>query len=64
MAGLINVVTKNIDCVPKLSLDFNISSWGELQTSIVYQLIDKERFKAFSMFDFIVYLKSKAYYVS
>ena len=47
MAGLINVLTKNIDCVPKLSLDFNISSWGELQTSIVYKLIDKERFKAF-----------------
>ena len=55
MAGLINVVTKNIDCVPKLSLDFNISSWGELQTSIVYQLIDKERFKAFSSIDVFNY---------
>ena len=55
MAGLINVVTKNIDCVPKLSLDFNISSWGELQTSIVYKLIDKERFKAFSSIDVFNY---------
>lgn len=55
MAGLINVVTKKIDCVPKLSLDFNISSWGELQTSIVYKLIDKERFKAFSSIDIFNY---------
>ena len=55
MAGLINVVTKNIDCVPKLSLDFNISSWGELQTSIVYKLINKQRFKAFSSIDIFNY---------
>lgn len=55
MAGLINVVTKNIDCVPKFSLDFNISSWGELQTSIVYKLIDKQRLKAFSSIDIFNY---------
>ena len=55
MAGLINVVTKNIDCVPKLFLDFNISSWGELQTSIVYKLINKQRFKAFSSIDIFNY---------
>ena len=55
MAGLINVVTKNIDCVPKLSLDFNISSWGELQTSIIYKLIDKQRIKAFSSIDIFNY---------
>ena len=55
MAGLINVVTKNIECVPKLSLDFNISSWGELQTSIIYKLIDKQRIKAFSSIDIFNY---------
>ena len=55
MAGLINVVTKNIDCVPKFSLDFNISSWGELQTSIVYKLIEKLRLKAFSSIDIFNY---------
>ena len=55
MAGLINVVTKNIDCVPKFSLDFSISSWGELQTSIVYKLIDKQRLKAFSSIDIFNY---------
>ena len=55
MAGLINVVTKNIDCIPNLSLDFNISSWGELQTSVIYKLIDREKLKAFSSLDIFNY---------
>jgi outer membrane receptor for ferrienterochelin and colicins len=55
MAGLINVVTKNVDCIPKLAVDFNISSWGESQTSFSFKYLDKKKFKAFSAVDVFYY---------
>ena len=55
MAGLINVVTKNINCIPRFSLDFNLSSWGELQTSLSFKFLDKEKFKAFTAIDVFKY---------
>ena len=55
MAGLINVVTKNINCIPRFSLDFNLSSWGELQTSVSFKFLDKEKFKAFTAIDVFKY---------
>ena len=55
MAGLINVVTKNVDCIPKLLFDFNFSSWGELQSSISFKVLDNERIKAFSAIDVFKY---------
>jgi len=55
MAGLINVVTKSIDCIPNLSYDFNISSWGEFQNSISFKTIDKSRIKAYTAIDAFSY---------
>ena len=55
MAGLINVVTKNADCIPKLIFDYNISSWGELQSSITFKVFDNKRIKAFSAIDIFRY---------
>ena len=48
MAGLINVVTKDVDCIPKLAFDFNLSSWGELQTSLSFKYLDNKKLKAFT----------------
>ena len=55
MAGLINVVTKNTDCIPKLMLDFNISSWGEFQNSLTIKFLDKKKWKAFAALDIFLY---------
>ena len=55
MAGLINVVTKNTDCIPKLMLDFNISSWGEFQNSLTIKFLNKKKWKAFTTLDILRY---------
>ncbi len=55
MAGLINVVTKSVECIPKIMLDFNISSWGEVQNSLTFKLIDKKRWKSFTALDIFLY---------
>lgn len=57
MAGLINVVTKSIDCLPKISYDFNISNWGEIQNSISFKIINNDRIKAFTTIDAFNYNK-------
>ena len=55
MAGLINVVTKDVNCIPKIALDLNLSSWGELQTSISFKYLDNYKLKAFSAIDILQY---------
>ena len=55
MAGLINVVTKSVECIPKLTVDINFSNWGELQTSLSLKFLDKKRWKAFSAIDVFRY---------
>ena len=55
MAGLINVVTKSVECIPKIMLDFNVSSWGEVQNSLTFKLIDKKRWKSFTALDIFLY---------
>ena len=55
MAGLINVVTKDVNCIPKIALDFNLSSWGELQTSLSLKYLDNKKLKAFSAIDIFQY---------
>ena len=51
MAGLINVVTKNINCIPKFGYEFSISSWGEIQNSISFKILDNKRIRAFTAID-------------
>ena len=51
MAGLINVVTKNVDCMPSFSYDFNLSSWGELQNTLSFKLLNTKRIKAYTSID-------------
>ena len=36
-------------------LDFNISSWGEVQNSLTFKLIDKKRWKSFTALDVFLY---------
>ena len=55
MAGLINVITKDVICLPKLSLDFMVSSWGEIQTSLLVKTINNKRIKSFLTFDVFDY---------
>ena len=55
MAGVINVVTKDVNCIPKIALDFNLSSWGELQTSLSLKYLDNKKLKAFSAIDIFQY---------
>ena len=55
MAGLINVVTKDVDCISKIALDLNLSSWGELQTSLSFKYLDNYKLKAFSAIDIFQY---------
>ena len=55
MAGLINVITKNVDCLPKVSIDFMASSWGEIQTSLLVKTINNKRIKSFLTFDIFDY---------
>ena len=59
MAGLINVVTKSIDCIPNISYDFNISSWGEFQNSLTFKTVDNSKFKAYTAIDVFNYNNPK-----
>ena len=54
MAGLINGYQK-YNCIPKLMLDFNISSWGIPQNSLTPTLLKK--WKAFAALDILRYNK-------
>ena len=51
MAGLINVITKNVSCIPDLSMSFNISSWNELQADVLFKSIDSKKLKAVTAID-------------
>ena len=55
MAGLINVVTKSVDCIPNISYDFNISSWGEFQNSFNFKILDTKNIKGYSSIDVFNY---------
>ena len=59
MAGLINVITKDVSCLPNLSIDFNISSWGEFQGSALFKMLNKKRVKSFTTFDVLKYANPK-----
>jgi outer membrane receptor for ferrienterochelin and colicins len=51
MAGLINVITKNVSCIPDLSMSLNISSWNELQADVLFKSIDSKKLKAVTAID-------------
>lgn len=55
MAGLINVITKDINCLPDLSFDLYTSSWGEVQTSILVKTVNNRRVKSFLTLDIFNY---------
>ena len=55
MAGLINVITKDVNCLPNLSIDFMASSWGEIQTSLLVKAMNNKRVKSFLTFDVFDY---------
>ena len=59
MAGLINVITKDVSCLPNLSIDFNISSWGEFQGSALFKMFNNKRVKSFTTFDVLKYTNPK-----
>ncbi len=51
MAGLINVITKSVSCIPDFSMSFNLSSWNELQADFLFKSIDSKKLKAVTAID-------------
>ena len=51
MAGLINVITKSVSCIPDFSMNLNLSSWNELQADFLFKSIDSKKVKAVTAID-------------
>jgi outer membrane receptor for ferrienterochelin and colicins len=43
VGGLINVITKNVNCAPRLSLDLMATSWGEINADIGLKFAVKKK---------------------
>jgi len=52
VAGLINVITKTIDCAPKLSLDISATSWQEIQSSIMFKYAENKKVRGIFAVDY------------
>ena len=43
VAGLINVITKKVSCAPKLAFNLSSTSWGEVQTDVMFKYGTKKK---------------------
>ena len=43
VAGLINVITKSVDCAPKFAMEVSATSWQEIQSNIMFKYAENKK---------------------
>ena len=57
VAGLVNVITKSIDCSPKFSMNLSSTSWREIQTDFMFKYAEKKKISGVFAVDYHNYSK-------
>ncbi|MDG2369894.1 MAG: TonB-dependent receptor [Flavobacteriales bacterium] len=57
VAGLINVITKDVECAPKISFNISSTSWREIQTDLMFKYAENKKISGVFAADYHNYSK-------